>query len=355
MRVAEWALPRGNEQVNLRHCSLLLSCLALACDGEGGALEAPDEFDEDATVGEVAAELIFLEEHGPPDFRVAALNVDTLEIRTLFSLPSGSFAYGLDVHRDTGAVLLSYTEPAAEGEPGFDRSSVFVVEDDGLSERIAGEDVSGSWAQYPRWSADGSHVWYVSTAAEVTERGVSHALVRAEVGSGKIDTSIDWATEPAVSPDGQHLAWVSLEVGTWARSLQLGTADGAFMRTLVRADAVYDLGHPIFSGDGLEVYVFIPEDTAVPRAGSWTDDLSPLGHGLHLVPGDWWAIELATLERRRLTDISAVQYAAAPSADGRWLSTASATGIELVDLETGAVDELLFNRAIRSLAWRDAD
>ena len=354
MRVAEWGLPPGNEHVSLRFSSLLLSCLALACDVEG-AHETPDTFDEGTILGEVAAELIFLEEHGPPDFRVAAVNADTLEVRTLFSLPTGSFAYGLDVHRETGAVLLSYTEPAAEGEPGFDRSSVFIVGDEGLGERIAGEDVSGSWAQYPRWSADGSHVWYVSTAAEVTERGVAHALVRAEVDSGRIDTAIDWATEPAVSPDGQHLAWVSLEVGTWARSLELGTADGEFMRTLVGADAVYDLGHPTFSGDGLEVYVFIPEDTAVPRAASWTHDPSPVGHGLHLVPGDWWAIELATHERRRLTEFSAIQHAAAPSADGRWLSTASATGIELVDLDTGAAQELLFNRAIRSLAWRDAD
>lgn len=303
-------------------------------------------------------DLVFLEEHGPPDFRVAALDPNTREVETIFTLPEGAFAYDVDVHRDSGAILMSYTEPADPGEDGFDRSAVFRVDADGLGQRVAGRDRADDWALSPRWSADGAFVWYTSASPDLTAGGVAMAVVREEIATNTIDVTIDWATEPAVSPDGEHVAWISVDATTGVRSLELADADGIRLRRLVSGADVYDLGLPAFSQDGQQVYVFIPDDPVVARSADLAARPAPTGHGLHLVPGDWYAVDLVTQQRQRVSQLSAVQYGAsafatnAPGNEDAVLATASATGIEVLSVSDGAHTQLLFNRAIRSLAWR---
>ncbi len=342
-------------------CAARLSWLvvAVACDLDGDTLDDP--LDDtlatepapgtDADPGRSAGEIVFVEERGPPNFRVGVLDIPSGEVHTAFALPAGAFAYDLDVERTSGAVALAYTAPAADGEDGFDRSQIVRLVD-GEPHWVAGPDEADAWAVSPRWSADGTRIWYVARDPSLVARGVGYALVLADVASGRVVHSIDWAAEPAVSPTGEYVAWVAVDPGTQVRSIQLGDADGALVRRLVEGDAYADVAHPVFSADGAEVFVFVPELGDVPRVAELWADPSPLGHGAHITAGDWLAIPLDGSSPRRVTALATIQYGAAVSPDGGSLVSATQTGIEWVSLHDGASEELLFNRAIRSLGYR---
>ncbi|MEM6993375.1 MAG: hypothetical protein AAF721_22875 [Myxococcota bacterium] len=320
--------------------------LATACD-----VTVPPDTAESADAWHATGHVVFVEEHGPPDFRVASLDLETREVRTLFALPAGAFAYDLDVSPVDGTILLAYSEPAAPGEDGFDRSVVVALGDDGPSRWVAGEAGPGAWALYPRWSADAQSVWYVAQTPSLLAGGVPHALLRADAGSGETTATIDWATEPAVAPDGEHLAYIAVDPVTTGRSLQLADVDGRPLLRLIDEEEHPDLAHPLFSADGRELYVFVVADST-PRSWSFAVDPSPLGHGAHLAPGDWFAIPIEGGSLRRLTSTATVHYGAATGDDASVLVTASQVGIDLVAPKAKVYEQLLFNRAVRSLAWQ---
>ncbi len=330
----------------MRRAVVLAGLLGLGCDPSSVA-----SFEADETGVEPSGELVFLEEHGPPDFRVATLELATREVTTLFSLPSGAFAYALDVHPETGAVLLAYTEPPAPGEPGFDRSVLVELHEDG-PHHVLGDDLPDHWALRPRWSADGESIWYVALGPGFSSDTLPHTLVRASAQTGAIEHQIPWATEPAVSPRGDHVAWVAVDPATQRRSVVLASAAGEPIRTLVHDDAVYDLGLPTFSADGRGVFVLVLEDAMIPRSAALQASPQVQAHGVHLQPADWYGIAIDDTELVPVSGLSTIQYDATVSLEDWTLVAATREGLDLVHIESGESERLSFNRAIRAVAWR---
>lgn len=302
--------------------------------------------------GNLSGELVLIEQHGPPDFRVATFDLATHEVSTLFTLPEGAFAYGLDVHPTTGAVLLAYTEPPAADEPGFDRSVLVTLDEHG-PHHLLGEDLAGHWALWPRWSAAGDDVWYVVQDSTDVD-APSSTLVRADPETGAIEVEIPWATEPAVSPAGDYVAWVALDPETLQRSVVLATAAGDPVRTMVYAGDVYDLGLPTFFADGRGVLVSVLADPLTPRSAELPlqAPLSSQAHGVHLSPADWYGIAVDDTALVPVSTLSTIQYAATVSLDDPVLVAATREGLDLVRLEGGTSERLLSNRFIRAAAWR---
>ncbi|MCH9684923.1 MAG: hypothetical protein K0V04_26035 [Deltaproteobacteria bacterium] len=323
----------------------LLAALAVCgCDVGGGPAQ------DDALDPMSRGEIVFVEQRGHPDFRIATLSLDTGDIETLFALPSGAFAYAVDVHPETGAVLLAYTEPDPDG-PGFDRSVLVELDDEG-PRYITGLDAAGTWALHPCWSADGESIWYVAQGQQWSSETLPHTLVRVRRDDNQIDVEIPWATEPAVSPTGDYMAWVEVEPESYRRKVVMGTADGDPIRTLVDQDDVYDLGTPTFSSDGGGVFVLVLESPITMRSADLSAAPEATGHGTHLLPGDWYGIAVDDTERIAISETSTIHHDATVSAAQPLLIAATREGITTVDLRTGTAEPLLLNRAIRSVAWR---
>lgn len=334
----------------MRSCTAAL-LLLVACDGEPMEGELSEPWVEPS-----AGEVVFLEQHGPPDFRIASLQLDTGEVDTLFTLPSSAFAYSVAVHPHTGELLLAYTEPPAAGDEAFDRSVLAVLGDDG-PQKILGEDAAGHWALAPQWSADGESVWYVAVDASGGVENSTFTLRLVDRETGFIEVEVPNATEPAVSPTGEYVAWVAVDPELGTRTVMLATADGEPIRALVRSEDAYDFGLPRFSADGEGLFVAVIEDPDLMRSGptpitELTAPTVPLGHGVHLTPGDWWGIAVDGTELQRVTTLSTVLYDGAAFGEHWQLVAATREGIELVDIAAGESERLLENRAIRSVAWR---
>ncbi len=323
---------------------LALALASTACD------PGVEPIDAQEPSAESRGEIVFLEQRGPPDFRIAALDLGTGEIETVFALPAGAFAYGLDVHPETGAVLLAYTEPQPDG-PGFDRSTLVELTEQG-PHRITGDDAAGQWALHPRWSADGESIWYVAQGPGWSSETLPHTLVRVRRDDDRIDVQIPWATEPTVSPTGDHVAWIEVDPESYRRRLVLGNADGEPIRTLVDDDDVYDLGSPRFSADGLGVFVVVLESPTTMRSAQWSAQPRATGHGTHLLPADWYGIAIDGTTLVPVTTISTVHHDGTASTVEPLLIAATREGIEAFDLVGGTSESLLFNRAIRAVAWR---
>ncbi|MEM7152257.1 MAG: hypothetical protein AAF799_05410 [Myxococcota bacterium] len=345
--------------------SALVGALMLAaCRGDSSGSSGEDTFESESGSGaalELAAEVVFIEQGGPPNFRVAAMRPGAGEVETLFTLPSGAFAYDLAVHPQSGQILLAYTEPAQGGEAGFDRSVLVELEEQG-PRHVLGEDEAGIWALCPVWSADGESVWYAAQdASVVAEEGDEppSSVRRVNRASGEVEVEIPWATEPAVSPDGVHVAWVAIDPETWSRDVVLGTADGTPLRVLVDGDDVYDLGLPVFSPDGRGVFVSVLEDPDLMRSATTIDALAMpprvQGHGVHLLPADWFGIAIDGHQLAQVSALSTIHYDGSVSADAWTMVAATREGIELIDLVEGHAERLVSSRAVRAVGWRSTD
>ena len=288
--------------------------------------------------------LLVLDERSPPEFGLKRI-VGEAEPELTFGVPSGGFLYELDVHHVSGRTTIAYTPPAADGEDGYDRSGVFLVED-GNAERIACDDVAGVWCFYPQWSEDGDGIWFVAD----DQRSVNPAprLSRVDVSTGQVERVTDWATEPAVSPSGEHIAWIGINEETGARSLQLGDADGAWLRTLVAENAVYDLGQPMFSADGSEVFVVVLTESL-----TWRQWLNPIAtavaHDNHSTPGDWWSVPVDGCALQRASFTGQIHYDGVIDPSTGDLVSVTDLGLVRVDVSSGAEEWLYWARTLRAV------
>lgn len=289
--------------------------------------------------------LLLLEELGPPVLSV--LDPGAAQADPRFTLPSGAFAYDLDVN-ESGAVALAYTAPAAEGGAGYDRSGIASLQSDDTLLPLACRDAPGVWCFFPAWSPGTSRVWFVAAGVDVAS-GAEHALAWVDAPGGAIHEAVPWGSEPAVSADGTRVAWVAVDPATLERSLELGDEDGVLLRTVVPRGAVTDIGQPFFSVDGDYLYFVVPS-TPVASLWGWLVP-SAWAHGSHDVPGDWWRAPTAGGPPEQITNLETIQYDGRPHPDGGWFAAATREGVVLVDMETGDATTLLEIRTVRALDW----
>lgn len=289
--------------------------------------------------------LRLLEQAGPP--AVSTLDPLADERTPWFSVPSGGFAYSLDVEPD-GALLLAYTSPATDGGAGYDRSAIVRVTADGTVEHVACRDAAGVWCFYPLAVPGSERTWFVAEGLDIPS-GSEHALVYVDRADGPIVEVQPLGTEPAIAPDGARIAWIATEPLSGLRRLELGDADGVRDRTLVEPGVVSDVSTPFFSADGAFVYFVAPSQLAV----SALDLVLPRAHahGDHDVPSDWWRVPVEGGEPEQVTNLQTVFHAGRSHPDGRWFAAACREGVLLVDASTGAATTLLEDRTIRALGW----
>ena len=304
------------------------------------------------TAAPTATGLLVLEELGPPMLTRVDLNDSQTE--EAFAVPSGGFAYELDVQDDTGEILLAYTLPPTGGGPGYDRSVIVRIDDEGTIHPVAGADVAGSWCFYPVWGRN-QQAWFVQTGDGVAAPA-EPTLTRVDLSTGDTEAVVVGATEPAVSSDGAALAWVTVDPDTGDRTLALGDGDAQLVRTLVPTGDHLDIGQPFFSPDGQTLYyVAITQEPST--ALRWLADLvipSAHAHSNHDLPADWWQVPVDGGAPTRLTNLNTVHYDGRADPAGDWLFIATREGVRQVSAATGESELVLKSRTIRALDWLPA-
>jgi len=327
------------------------SCALLA--GSSAGCEAP-RVSVDVTGGAgvcsvdlagLQGSLAMLEELGPPV--VSALDLASGTSEVLYSVPSGGFAYEMDVHGQE--LLLAYTPPPSKAVESYDRSVLATLEGGGLSMSAVGG--SDAWEFYPAYAADGSSAWFVATG-EGTE--ADSMLSHRDLLTGETVGVIPDATEPAVSPSDDRIAWVAVNPETAQRSLWVGDADGGSPEVRVGQDDVWDLGLPFFSADGAWLYFVVLAGSAEEDPGTSLLDLlvpSAQAHSNHDTVGDWWRVPADGGAIEQVTALGTVLYDGIASPDGG-LITATRNGVVRVAPD-GEVQVVSCSRAVRALGLRE--
>lgn len=319
--------------------------LARRADPARSAAPAAQNFSA-ALVGDAAltGTLVFVEERGAPNYRIAALDLATGAQRTVLAVPADAVVYQIAPGSDSDSIIVTYSAPpAAQVNPGvaYDRSGIYRLElIDGRLTRLLGDDQAGTYYAHPQLAADA--LYY-----EIRQPGSgARRIERADLGTRRASLLADGATMPIAGTAG--VAYLRLNPHTQARSLWLAAPDGEH-RELVAEGAFADLDTPVFTPDGRAIYFTAPAEA--PRQ-SWLERAfgarTASAHGNHALPAAWQRLDLG--------DPGAPQpIAGEPTVtldaafNGATLGVVGPDGFSII--ERGRNRLIVRSRAMRSFVW----
>lgn len=299
-------------------------------------------------VAEQDGSIVFIEERGQPDFRLAKFDLATKDITTIFQIPLGAWVYQLDASADNKQLVFSYTEPSEE--MSFDRSGIYLLDIEGDLESesepqlLIGSSEAFVYYYDPVFSVDDAYVYYI--VSDSVRRVLR--LERIHVASKVVDIIAHNALWPKVSPDGTSLTYLAINQETQDRSLIKSELDGSNPQTLIAENQLEDLDLPFYSADGNWIYVSVPKEQA-EESSLWQNFLGvAYAHGNHDVPSDWWRISVNGGEPQQLTQESVIHY----YGDMSNSNTFAYTGTKGFYVFDGKASQLfLGSRAIRAFTW----
>jgi len=291
--------------------------------------------------------IVFIEERGQPNFRLAKFDLETKEITTIFQIPQGAWVYQLDASTDSKQLVLSYTEPSEE--TSFDRSGIYLLdlETNAEPQLLLGSDEAFVYYYDPVFSTDNTFVYYI--VSDSVRRSLR--LERINLESNEVILIAENALWPKVSPDGTSITYLSINQETQDRSLIKANLDGSNPQTLITENQLGDLDLPFYSADGDWIYVSVPKEQT-EESSLWQNLLGiaslAYAHGNHDVPSDWWRISSNGSEPEQVTQESVIHYYGDVSAS----NTVGYTGTKGFYIFDGEESKLLLgSRALRAFTW----
>lgn len=293
--------------------------------------------------------IVFIEERGQPDFRLAKFDLETKNVTTVFQIPEGGWVYQVDA-ANTGnqQLVMSYTKPSEEMK--FDRSGIYLLDisnADAQAELLVGSDEAFVYYYDPVFSVDNEYVYYM--VSDSVNRSLR--LERINLVTKAIDLIAENALWPKVSPDGTSIVYLAINQETSARSLIKAELDSSNPQTLISENQLPDLDLPFFSADGEWVYVSVP-NTETEEASIWQNLLGVAGmayaHGNHDVPSDWWRVSIQGDEFEQVNQESVIHYFGDMSETDTLGFTAN-KGFYIFDGEESKL--ILSSRTVRAFTW----
>ncbi|HYF64054.1 MAG TPA: hypothetical protein VD886_14630, partial [Herpetosiphonaceae bacterium] len=239
--------------------------------------------------GSLTGTLVFVEERGAPNYRIAALDLASGAQRAALAIPAEAVVYQIAPASDPDSVIVTYSAPpAAQANPGaaYDRSGIYRLSLlDGSLARILGDDQAGTYYAHPQLTADALYYDLHQPAAGVRR------IERYDLRTRRVSLLADGATMPIAGAAG--VAYFRLNPQTQARSLWLAASAGEH-RELVAEGAFADLDTPVLAPDGRTLYFSAP--AAAPEQ-SWLERAfgarAAGAHGNHARPASWQRLDLA--------------------------------------------------------------
>jgi Tol biopolymer transport system component len=294
--------------------------------------------------------MLFLEQRGQPNFRIAELNLDTQEINTVFAVPKNGWVYSFSASPDHTQLALAYSAPPNASQDPLSKSGIYLLDlstPDAVPQHIIGDDQTNTFYFQPSWSADGHEIYFTLSIREGDHETLS--IERFDLQTSQMDTITESAVWPMGSAIASQVMYLAVNPETRVRSLILNTDDA--LRTIVPEYGLYDLDLPVFTPNGQAVFLAVIRAPDAPT--SWLDHLFPAAyaHDKHDLPADWWLIALDGGAPHKLADVGLILYQGVFSPTGEQFAFASAQGLHVMNQDGDRLQLLLQSRAIRALAW----
>jgi Tol biopolymer transport system component len=270
--------------------------------------------------------------NGNPILSIQALNLATGLITTIFQGPEIAWVYYMSVSPDERQLVMSYSEPAQNQGPvnellytlpldGSTQPQLFVIPPSIYDQYIQAE-----------WSPDGKYIYYVHNNYQnqpLDQHYPIYEIYRVAFPSGQPEKVADQAFWPRLSADGSHLVYISMDPTTGKNKLFLANADGSNAQEVNLSGAWTPdiIDAPIFSPDGQSIMFSapIPPQTSSP---SWLEKLFGVQVAeAHSIPSDWWSVPLTGGIVARLTNIGATSLFASISPDKHLIASYSGGGL----------------------------
>jgi hypothetical protein len=302
-----------------------------------------------AIVGDAPAlpgTLVFVEERGAPNYRIAALDLASGAQRTVLPIPADAFVYQLAPGRERSSIIIAYSAPpATQVSPGaaYDRSGIYSLDlTDGSLTRILGDDRAGAYYAHPQLTAGALYYELHQPAAGVRR------IERYDPDTRRISLLADGATLPLAGSAG--VAYFRLNPNTQARSLWLAAPDGNH-RELVAEGTFSDMDTPVFAPDGRAIYFTVPAEAP---GQSWLERAfgarSASAHGNHSLPARWQRLDLSPPAIGTAQPVAGEPSVTLDAAfNGATLGIVGPEGFSII--ERGRHRLIVRSRAMRSFVW----
>jgi Tol biopolymer transport system component len=267
-----------------------------------------------------------------PILSIQALDLLTGVITTIFQGPEISWIYYVTVSPDEKQFIMAYSTP-----PQNQNSSnplVYVMPLDRPSQLqflVLPPSIYDQYIQ-AEWSPDGKYIYYVHNNYQnqpIEQHYPIYEIYRMADPNGQPEKVADQAFWPRLSADGSHLVYISMDPNTGKNKIFLANADGSDAQEVNLSGAWTPdiIDAPIFSPDGKSILFSAPSPPQT-SAPSWIEKLLGIQVAqAHSIPSDWWSVPLTGGNVRRLTNIEATALFASISPDKRFLASYSGNGL----------------------------
>jgi Tol biopolymer transport system component len=194
----------------------------------------------------------------------------------------------------------------------------------------------------PDWSPDGKYIYFAHVNDQASVR---YEVMRLAYPDGKPEPLIEQAYWPRLSADGSHIAYVSAFSANGPNGLFIAKADGTQVQAVSLAGSGWAssiIDAPLFLPDGQTILFSapIPVQSSTPN---WIDKLMGVTvvHAHGSIPSDWWSVPVVGGEPTRLTHVYSPGLFASLSPDSNYIASYSASGIFVMTPQGGDLTQIV--------------
>jgi Tol biopolymer transport system component len=276
--------------------------------------------------------------------RVALRSLDLVsgKVGTIFETEVGGWIRSLAVAPDFKNLIISYS-PAPDS-PFAGKEELYILPADGSRPPqllFTPPSVHDQYFQ-PDWSPDGKSIYFAHLNDQASVR---YEVMRLAYPDGKPESLIEQAYWPRLSADGSHLAYVSVFSANGPNRLFIANPDGTQTQAVSLAGSSWPnsiIDAPLFLPDGQTILFSapIPVQSSAP---SWVDKLMGVTvvHAHGSIPSDWWSVPITGGEPTRLTHVYSPGLFASLSPDSNYIASYSATGIFVMTPQGGDLTQIV--------------
>jgi Tol biopolymer transport system component len=269
---------------------------------------------------------------GNPILSIQALDLVTGVITTIFQGPEISWIYYATVSPDEKQLIMSYSAPPENQNPVNELLYSLSLDGSTASQLLVLPPTIYDRYLQVEWSPDGKYIYYVHNDPQnqpIGQHYPIYEIYRMAYPNGQPEKVADQAFWPRLSADGSHLVYISMDPNTGKNKIFLANADGSNPQVVSLSGAWTPdiIDAPIFSPDGQSILFSAPSPSQT-SAPSWIEILLGIQVAeAHSIPSDWWSVPLTGGNVTRITNIEATGLFASISPDKRFIASYSGGGL----------------------------
>jgi len=285
--------------------------------------------------------------------KIQTLDLQTGEIKTIFSVAGSAWIYYVTVSPDAQQVIMSYA-PTSDSSTGL---YILPLDENATPNLLLAAPTTHDRYTQVEWSSDGEFIYFVHYNFQDQPAGQiypSYEIFRMFYPNGQPVKILEHAVWLRSSADSSRIVYVSFDPVSGFNQLFVANADGSNPQVVVLDGPLASeiLDAPIFSPDG-QAILFSAASPAQARQLNWLERLMGVQiASAHNVPSDWWSVPIAGGVPTRLTYLQTIKLFAGIAPDQKHIASLNADGIFVMDADGSNLTQLLNDPKVSStLNW----